>query len=105
MADDRSTGSRARVRSRRASRRRRALRGILRGAIWIVVLGVTFTFGLGVGRTVAEDAAPATENVTIEDDRGAVTATLPEVTVTSTETVTVTARAKTTTRATAGADG
>jgi len=81
-----SRTDRRRLNSRR--RRRRLVRGLVRGAFWSLVLVGVFILGLGYGKTIGEDDAATGNDVTITQDRGAVVATLPTKTVTVVKTVT-----------------
>lgn len=81
-----------RTRARKGKRRRRVFGGLVKLVFWILVLAATFILGLGFGRTIAGDDEVARKHVTITQDRGAVTATLPTRTITTTKTVTVTKR-------------
>jgi hypothetical protein len=81
-----------RLRSRR--RRRRVARGVVKVAFWTLVLAGTFVLGIGYGKTLSGEDELRTDEVTVSQSRGAVTATLPTKTVTVTKTVVKTVPAK-----------
>ena len=74
-----------RLKSRR--RRRRVVRGAIKGVFWTIVLAGVFVLGLGYGRTLSGEDELRTDEVTVSVPRDAITATLPEKTVTVTTTV------------------
>jgi hypothetical protein len=74
-----------RLRSRR--RRRRVARGAVRFTFWTLVLAGVFVLGIGYGKTLSGEDELRTDEVTVSQPRGAVTATLPTRTVTVTKTV------------------
>ncbi|MBC7644571.1 MAG: hypothetical protein H7123_05540, partial [Thermoleophilia bacterium] len=85
----------SRASQQRKRRRKRVVRGLTRTVIWVFVLGAVFVFGIGFGRTISRDEGGAdAPKVTVERDRGAVTATLPTTTVTTVETVTTIKKVK-----------
>ncbi len=88
MSDRRDNGRAARLESRRKKRRRTLVRGLLKFVVWTLVLSAAFVFGVGYGRTGGEaNENKGKESVTIEAERGAVTATLPTTTLVQTKTV------------------
>ena len=63
--------------------------------IWAFVLGAVFIFGIGFGRTISRDEGGAdAPKITVERDRGSVTATLPTTTITTVQTVTTIKKVK-----------
>lgn len=89
-------GREGRERWRKRKRRRRVVRGFIKLVFWSLVLAGVFVLGLGFGKTIADGSGSSgdTESVTLKENRGVVTATLPVKTVVSTKTVTKTVTKK-----------
>jgi hypothetical protein len=81
-------GRAARGEWRKKRRKRRVLRGFAKLIFWTFVLAGVFVLGLGFGKTIADgDGGQKSRKVTVEQERGPVTATLPTKTVVKTTTV------------------
>jgi hypothetical protein len=79
---------------RRRRRRRRVVRGFVKLVFWTLVLAGVFVLGVGLGKTVGDGPSGEGSQVTLERDRGQVTATQPTTTVMRTQTVVRRAPAK-----------
>lgn len=97
MNADRAEGRVARDSYRKRRRRRRIVRALSRGVIWLLVVSAVFVLGVGFGRTMSTDSPQnLRKTIRVTNNRGAITATLPTTTITTTVTVTKTVKAKAT---------
>jgi hypothetical protein len=62
---------------------------------WGLVLAGVFVLGIGFGKTIGGGDSAGSKKVTVTNDRGQITQTLPTKTVTSTKTQTVVKRVTT----------